>query len=298
MEAGSNFDFELVAREWPTVLSGAAGLVLIKALTLIAATRVPKQVEPNRLPTVDALRIGILLSGGGEFAFVVLAVAEKFDILPKDVIGLLTAIVLVTMGVTPVLGDIAESVSAPFVEDSNQTVESVETISMKDLATAAAIDNVAEHAIVVLGHAEVGRATVRALADLRRKQTWSTNNSSKTDVVAFSLNADLIGSVLVPAPNTAVFHGDGANPNLLRSSGIKEPKAVFVTYQDHNRALSATARIRVAFPDTPIYVRAAKRKESRDLLLAGATEVIGKYFFASQWEAKCCGCCFVSVHVW
>mmetsp|Transcript_29959 Transcript_29959/g.72645 ORF Transcript_29959/g.72645 Transcript_29959/m.72645 type:complete len:1007 (+) Transcript_29959:13-3033(+) len=287
MDAGSNFDFDLVVREWPTVLGGAAGLILVKALTLIVATRVPKQVEPNRLPTVDALRIGILLSGGGEFAFVVLAVAEKIDILPKDVIGLLTAIVLVTMGVTPVLGDIAESVSAPFIErSSREDIVDIEGIDDEFVMTASAadveetkatIDNVAEDAIVVLGHSEVGRATVRVLSDLKLKQEQSSTNititRNKLDVVGFSLNTDLIGSVLVPSSNAAVFYGD-ANPNLIRASGINEPTAVFVTYQDHNRALSATSRIRVSFPDTPIYVRAATRRESRDLFLAGATDVI------------------------
>jgi hypothetical protein len=38
--------------------------------------------------------------------------------------------------------------------------------------------------------------------------------------------------------------------------------------------MSATARLRFAFPDTPIYARAGKRRESRNLQLAGATEVI------------------------
>lgn len=124
---------------------------------------------------------------------------------------------------------------------------------------------------MVLGHSEVGRATVRVLADLRAKLGV---NATATEIVAFSRNPDLVEHVLVPAPGTVVLYGDGCNPNLIRSSGVTTPRAVFVTYQDHNRAMSATSRLRSAFPDAPIYVRAAKRRESRDLLLAGANEVI------------------------
>jgi hypothetical protein len=72
-----------------------------------------------------------------------------------------------------------------------------------------------------------------------------------------------------------VLYGDGNNLEVIRSSGITIPQAVFVTYEDHSRSISATARLRAAFPDAPIYVlRAAKRRESHNLYLAGATEVV------------------------
>jgi hypothetical protein len=94
------------------------------------------------------------------------------------------------------------------------------------------------------------------------------------DIVAFSKNPDLVDVVLTPAPGTIVLYGDGNNPEVIRSSGITKPQAIFVTYEEHSRSISATARLRAAFPDAPIYVRAAKRRESRNLYLAGATEVV------------------------
>ena len=74
MTAGSNFDTALVLSEWPTVLTGVACLVLLKAGTLLAATRVPKSIEPNRLPAAEGVRLALLLAGGGEFAFIVFKV--------------------------------------------------------------------------------------------------------------------------------------------------------------------------------------------------------------------------------
>ena len=78
--------------ELPTVLTGAVSLILLKALTTAAATRVPRWLEPNRLEAADAVKLAFLLSGGGEFALVVLALAEKLEVLPKDLGGLITAI--------------------------------------------------------------------------------------------------------------------------------------------------------------------------------------------------------------
>lgn len=113
--SGSNFDVDLVIAEYPTIILGAVTLLTIKAVTLNLATRVPKWMEPNRLPSADALRVSLLLAGGGEFAFVVLALAEKLTIIPQDLASITTAIILITMGITPILGQIAETLSQPLV---------------------------------------------------------------------------------------------------------------------------------------------------------------------------------------
>jgi len=54
---------------------------------------------------------------------------------------------------------------------------------------------------------------------------------------------------------TVVCFGDGTNPTVLRNSGVERPRAIFITYGEHGRCLSATLRHRTAFPDTSIYVR-------------------------------------------
>lgn len=81
--AGSLFDSDLVLAELPTVLTGAIALIVLKAVTVGLATRVPRWLEPNRLEPYDAVKLSFLLSGGGEFAFVVLALAERLEVLPK-----------------------------------------------------------------------------------------------------------------------------------------------------------------------------------------------------------------------
>ena len=50
MGAGSSFDIQLAQTYWPTVLTGALALLVLKAITLAAATRAPEWAERNRLP--------------------------------------------------------------------------------------------------------------------------------------------------------------------------------------------------------------------------------------------------------
>ena len=108
----------------------------------------------KRLRPPEGVRLATLLAGGGEFAFVVLAAAEKLGALPADLGGLLTAIVLVTMALTPLLSiadgptcvSILEAVGelkgslevAPSCDDFDDTLEGLASRATKGAASKAA----------------------------------------------------------------------------------------------------------------------------------------------------------------
>lgn len=65
------FLFQVLLREWPNVLSLLAGLITIKTLIITA-------IGPRvGLTLQESVRIGLLLSQGGEFAFVVFSLANR-----------------------------------------------------------------------------------------------------------------------------------------------------------------------------------------------------------------------------
>lgn len=272
MDAGSTFDSELVLVQWPTIVVGAVALLLIKAVTLGAATRVPRWMEPNRLSPADAVRVALLLSGGGEFAFVVLALAQKMSVIPQELSAILTAIVLITMGVTPILGQLAATLSEPLVglDDNEPDLETMSTAAVNGRGNAFK-GVVASDAVVVCGYGEIGRSLLRVLDSEvgLLKSSYDTVN-----IVAFDTDPQLVNSVLMPSSSSIVVFGNGANADVIRSSGITNPAAIFVSYEDHSRALAATVRLRASFAVTPIYARAATRAEVLSLGTAGATEVV------------------------
>eukprot|EP00316_Scyphosphaera_apsteinii_P011270 CAMPEP_0119314988 /NCGR_PEP_ID=MMETSP1333-20130426/34143_1 /TAXON_ID=418940 /ORGANISM="Scyphosphaera apsteinii, Strain RCC1455" /LENGTH=755 /DNA_ID=CAMNT_0007320203 /DNA_START=88 /DNA_END=2355 /DNA_ORIENTATION=+ len=281
MDAGSSFDLSLVAVEWPTVLTGAISLILLKAVTLALATRVPRWIEPNRLPPVEGARLALLLSGGGEFAFVVLALAEKLGAFPVDLGGLLTAVVLVSMSLTPLLGDIAEYASAPLVglDDSVESRKDDEG----ELEAHTKATQVAKDAIVICGFGERGRSLFDVLQrHVLLESGGKGSRRASSDhafpaFVAFETDVSLMRQSVRDddAEEGCVCYGDGGNPELLRASGICEPTAIFITYGDHTCCLGATSRLRSAFgAQTPIFTRSQTRMQAQALKQAGATEVV------------------------
>jgi len=66
---------QLLLREWPNVLSLLGGLIVIKTLIITA-------IGPRvGLTLQESVRIGLLLSQGGEFGFVVFSLANRYLIM-------------------------------------------------------------------------------------------------------------------------------------------------------------------------------------------------------------------------
>jgi len=279
MIAGSSFDIDLCIREFPTVATGVIALVVLKAVTLLLATRVPRWLEPNRLSIPEAVKLSLLLSGGGEFAFVVLALAEKLDVMPPQLGGLLTAIVLITMAITPLLGELAETASASLAALEEGSDEMSGKAAAQDVET-----DIASDAIVVCGYRAVGQRVVNALGDefeaIRRVQTpddcdvEGCSIDSVPRVVAFDNTAELAGGILIPNESSIVLFGDGSNPSVLSSSGVNDGMTIFVTYEDSGKVSSTVSRLHASFPTSPIYARAQARPEAQALKALGATEVV------------------------
>jgi Trk K+ transport system NAD-binding subunit len=93
-------------------------------------------------------------------------------------------------------------------------------------------------------------------------------------IVAVDTDPSLVDNLLMPTPETVVLYGDGTNPQVILACGVQHPAAIFVTYEDPARVFAATSRLRFAFKEAPIYVRAQTRAEAQKLRAAGATEVI------------------------
>lgn len=115
MTAGANLDPGLVLREWPTLATGILAFIGTKVgafdghrLPMVASDCHSLPALPHLqagilfvagefalgLSRADAARVALLLSGGGEFAFVVFKLAEDLGVLPETLAKLLTASVL------------------------------------------------------------------------------------------------------------------------------------------------------------------------------------------------------------
>lgn len=79
---GASVEPTVIQQQWPTVLALTGGLIAFKAIitTLLGPI--------FGLSRSESVRTGLLLSGGGEFAFVVLTLAGKFSFCRQDFLRL------------------------------------------------------------------------------------------------------------------------------------------------------------------------------------------------------------------
>jgi len=343
LDAGSNFDPDLLVREGPTIATGVVFLLVLKALTLFLAGYIDKALPTaTSLSPAENVRLAVLLSGGGEFAFVIFAAADKLGALPDELNALLTTIILITMSITPLLGGLAASLSEPFesmrtypgwtltadLPDASAergqgamraAASEVIAANVAGEAPSAAPLHAAHDAIVICGYGEVGSlvsdtlleaaeaviregegealtavATTAATTDggsggsgssgggARERSSASSGSGSGggntfrggASIVCFDLNPQRLPRGIRTRDGALVMYGDGANAELVRSTGVSSPRAIIVTYQEPARCLAATSRLRAAFPEAPIYTRASSTREQQALLEGGASVTI------------------------
>eukprot|EP00617_Octactis_speculum_P026884 CAMPEP_0185744648 /NCGR_PEP_ID=MMETSP1174-20130828/2792_1 /TAXON_ID=35687 /ORGANISM="Dictyocha speculum, Strain CCMP1381" /LENGTH=843 /DNA_ID=CAMNT_0028418159 /DNA_START=229 /DNA_END=2760 /DNA_ORIENTATION=- len=291
MTTGANFDAFYVASEWPTVLTATAALIFVKILANSVSALV------GGLSLSESVRFSLLLAGGGEFAFVIFGLGERLNVLPDNLVSLLTGVVLISMSLTPAIAEVADALSAPLVRkrDESSTME----ISNTDWDESQSIEAAAD-ATVVCGYGELGRTVLKTLQisnDIEASQAKEAGGEAaalshqalggKQPLVAFDLAPSrVIQGVL---QGDAVIYGDGADVELLKAAGVTSPASIFITYDNMGKVTSAVSRLRESFPKAKIYARASSRSEAEILFEAGVTECVDESEEVAVQFVKCLG---------
>ena len=255
LDAGSNFDSELLLREGPTVATGVALLLLLKAFTLWLAGFIDRYLPTaTDLAPAENIRLAVLLAGGGEFAFVVLAAAEKLGALPDELNGLLTTIVLITMSLTPLLG------GAPPRWRAGGGGARARPRGERVVVGAPGGDtpHVASDAIVICGYGEVGASVSRALL-ATAEEVACGGPCDVTDALGDGpLGGDAERRLLRPQPVAAAarHHRERRRRRHVRRrrerrararDRRRRPARDHYPYREPARCLSATQRLHANF---------------------------------------------------
>ncbi|XP_021776207.1 K(+) efflux antiporter 3, chloroplastic-like isoform X1 [Chenopodium quinoa] len=250
---GTSIDMQLLSREWPNVLALLGGLIAIK--TTIITVLGPRVGLTLR----ESVRIGFLLSQGGEFAFVVFSLANRLGVLPLELNKLLIIVVVLSMALTPFLNELGRQ-AADFVAEKFEA----------DIKAADSLNYDVSEPVVILGFGQMGQVLANFLS--APLASGADGEAAGWPYVAFDLNPSVVESA--KKLGFPVLYGDGSRPTVLQSAGISSPKAVLVMYPDKSKAINAVESIRLTFPSVPIYARAQDLQHLLDLKKSGATEAI------------------------
>lgn len=248
---GATINFGLILRQ-PLLLIGLVlGLMALKFVVLFALARVGG--ASNRL----ASTVAVALAQGGEFAFVLLTFTVGAGVISRPLADLLTAVVAVSMAMTPLTVIAFEKILTAL--DRKSPTETIADPTFEEAD--------AEPDIIIAGFGRFGQVTGRML----------TANGFKSTV----LDADIEQIDLLRRFGRRVHYGDATRLDLLRQAGAEHARMLIVAIDDQEKATELVERAREAFPNLTILARAFDRRHAYDLLANGADAVERETFEAA-----------------
>jgi CPA2 family monovalent cation:H+ antiporter-2 len=220
---GMNLDLSLLVDKPLFILSASVILVLLKTTVIFSILKLAKQRK------TDAMRIGLMLSQGGEFAFVVMAQASSNGLLPVQISSEVTLIVGISMALT-----------APLVILHSVWFTSKDCPAVYDTKS-----DLNEPEVLIAGFGRFGQVSGRILA---------ANNIPFT-----ALDKDAEHIEFVRQFGNKVFFGDACRLDLLVAAGIEHAKVILVAVDDEDDALKIAELVRGHFPDVKVIARARNR---------------------------------------
>lgn len=251
MTVGMIVDPSVIMEYWLQILVAVIALIVTKAAIIFALCRL------FGIATPIAARVSLLLSEGGEFAFVICGLALAEGLFPATLSQVLIATIAITMMLTPFLASAGKRLQTRLEAKEQHAEAGHADREAEDLA---------DH-VVIAGFGRVGQTLARLLTEHRTPY--------------FALDMDPARISQVRARGMLAAYGNAAVPEVLRRAGLDKAKALAVTLDDAKLAERVVAAARHEFRDLPIVARARDHDHAVALHQAGATSVVQETFEAS-----------------
>jgi CPA2 family monovalent cation:H+ antiporter-2 len=240
MTVGMAIDVGAAARQPGTVFAVTAALLVGKTAIIAVLALAFGHAR------WDAVRLGLLLSQGGEFGFVLLGLAAATGLLPAELAQVLLAAVGVALLAMPLIARLEEWLDR-WIERRHLQA---------DPALAHARVDAADH-VIVIGQSEVGRIVTRML--------------KAYGVPYISLDQSVAVVRRLRAEAEPVYFGDATDPEVLKGLRADRARAIIVACDDPGTTEGVTAICRHSFPQQRLIVRAATEQAMIGLRRLGVT---------------------------
>ncbi|SOH94244.1 monovalent cation:H+ antiporter-2, CPA2 family/glutathione-regulated potassium-efflux system protein KefB [Monaibacterium marinum] len=245
MGFGMTLDWSLIIANWWIVIGGAFGLFAAKGIILYALARLFKS------PHDDALRISATIGQGGEFAFVMVSLATAAGIMSGTIPAILSAIVTLSMVVTPAALALADwRIARSEAEEDTDGMDGPEASE--------------ESRVIIAGFGRVGQIVARLLR-MRGIEVTIIDNSPRRIRIAETFG-------------TRIYFGDARRLDILESAGAADADMLFLCINDRSGAVETVEKLRERFPDLRIFANTYDRFSENLMRAAGAEFVIRETF--------------------
>lgn len=240
---GTLLHFEVLLNNLSILFIIVIGVMLAKILTITLASLMMKE------KLTVALGVGIALAQMGEFGFILVALASKYQLLDEQLSSLLIATGVISMSLTPLLVRYSQQITREVLHHYEKVFHFQKTLP----------GQYHDH-IIICGYGRVGQIVSRFL---------------RTESLPFIvLDRDPMRVKEAREGGEQVEFGDASRREILLVAGIEKAKLLIITFDDLNRSMVLLAQIRMLNPNVKVLVRTKNDKGLDELQNAGATEVI------------------------
>jgi monovalent cation:proton antiporter-2 (CPA2) family protein len=244
MGVGMSVNFGLVADEPVQIAALVVALVAVKALVAFGLARAFGEEASSAYP------LAVILSQGGEFAFVLFSLAAGENLMPAALADRLVAVVTISMLTTPFL--INQLRCLP--QDRKPAREG---------AAPPGEDN----PVIIAGFGRFGQIVARILATRGIPFTALDIDSEQLDFVTQF--------------GEKVYFGDASRLDLLRAARADKASILVIAIDDTEASLKCVEIVKQHFPNLKIFARARDRLHAYQLLDLGVTRIWREMFYSS-----------------
>ena len=247
---GMTLDLRIILANAALILVSVVAFVTLKMLAIYGVARLFR--ASNR----EATERAALMAQGGEFAFVLYAAAGAFGILGPEDNANMTAIIILSMALTPILVILRDRLTRE-AEPSTEGIDLAEGLS---------------GAALLIGFGRFGQIASQPL--LARGIPISI---IETDVEMIRAAEEF---------GFKVYYGDGSRLDILRAAGAETAQVIICAADDREASMKIAEIVRAEFPLTPLLMRSFDREHAVALVEAGATwqvrETLGSALAAGE----------------
>ncbi|MDY7226657.1 monovalent cation:proton antiporter-2 (CPA2) family protein [Hyalangium rubrum] len=236
---GMSVNIGLVRTSPLLVLALVLALVAIKAAVLFAIGKWSLR------GTESALSLGIVISQGGEFAFVLFGLAVQFHVMDKPLSELLVVVVSLSMVTTPLLFTAYTRWGRPRFNKK----------AKREFDVAPSEDN----PVIIAGMGRVGQVIARLL---RAKRIGFTALDSSPENIDF-----------LKRFGNMIYYGDASRLDLLRAARAEKAQFFVLAIDDVAASVRTAETVLQHFPHLTIFARARNRQHAYQLLNLGIKHV-------------------------
>lgn len=193
---------------------------------------------------------GLLLSQGGEFAFILFSLGKESGVLESNTANVLLLVVTFTMALTPLLAALGRKIAEKIDSGLGKTPTQIIELGARDLT----------NHIIIAGLGSIGKMVARVL------------EAEGISHVILDLDDDRIKEEV--ANGFPVFKGDVSQADTLKAVGTDRALVIILTMNNQVTIKKSLKTITTNYPDMQVVVKLKNLKYAREFYDLGATTII------------------------